>query len=58
MSNLIPSPRNYLTIGDKVRMKNGDILTIKSLEFTEFYAVEGGIFKKKDIETILTFNNE
>lgn len=46
--------KNYLNIGDKVKMKDGRILTIKSLEFREFVAVEEmGYQKKNDIVEIL-----
>ena len=46
--------RNYLNLGDKVKMKDGKIFTIKSLEFTKFSAKEDIIYyKKKDIIEIL-----
>lgn len=46
--------RNYLKVGDKVRMKDGSILTIKSLERREFVAIEKvGYQKKNDIIEIL-----
>lgn len=46
--------RNYLNIGNKVEMKDGRILTVKSLEFSEFVAVEeSGYQKKNDIVKIL-----
>jgi hypothetical protein len=46
--------KNCLTIGDKVEMKDGRILTIESLEFREFVAVEEiGYQKKNDIVEIL-----
>ena len=46
--------RNYLNIGDKVEMKDGRILTVKSLEFREFVAIEEiGYQKKNDIVKIL-----
>lgn len=46
--------RNYLNIGNKVEMKDGRILTVKSLEFREFVAVgEIGYQKKNDIVKIL-----
>jgi len=45
--------RNYLEIGDKVQMKDGRILTVKSLEFREFVATENvGYQKKIDIVKI------
>ena len=45
--------RNYLEIGDKVQMKDGRILTVKSLEFREFVARENvGYQKKNDIVKI------
>jgi len=56
---LEPIDRNYIKIGDKVRMKNGDVLTVRSLEFREFISREFiseeriGFVLKKDIDTIL-----
>lgn len=51
---LAPVTRNYLRINDKVRMIDGRILTVKSLEFKEFVSIEEiGYIKKKDIDTIL-----
>lgn len=46
--------RNYLNIGDKVKMKDGRFLTVKSLEFREFVSIEEiGYQKKNDIVKIL-----
>jgi len=46
--------KNYLKIGDKVKMKDGRILTVKSLEFREFVALEEIDYQKKnDIVKIL-----
>ena len=46
--------RNWLKKGDKVRMKDGKILTVKSLEFKEFCAEERvGYIPKKDIDTVM-----
>lgn len=46
--------RNYLNIGDKVKLKDGTILTVKSLEFDCFVSKEKiGYIKKKDIIEIL-----
>lgn len=46
--------RNFLMPGDKVRMADGDILTVKSLEFTDFVSVERvGYVPKRDIVEIL-----
>jgi hypothetical protein len=52
---LTPVSRNYLRLGDKVRMKkDGEILTICSLEITEFCAKEKvGYIPKKDIDKVL-----
>ena len=51
---LEPSKINWLAPGMKVQMKDGEILTVKSLEFREFVAVEKvGYIKKKDIHTII-----
>ena len=46
--------KNFLNPGDKVKMKDGEILTVKSLEFTEFVEIERvGYVKKKDIDEVL-----
>lgn len=51
---LAPSKRNWLSPGCKVQMKDGEILTVKSLEFRYFVAVEKvGYIPKKDIHTII-----
>ena len=51
---LAPVSRNYLRIDDKVRMKDGRILTVKSLEYREFVSKEEiGYIPKKDIDTVL-----
>lgn len=51
---LAPVSRNYLRRGDKVRMKDGEILTVRSLEFREFCAEEKvGYIPKKDIDTVM-----
>lgn len=48
--------RSYLRRGDKVRMKDGEILTVRSLEFREFCAEEKiGYIPKKDIDLVETF---
>jgi hypothetical protein len=45
--------RNYFKIGDKVKMKTGEILTIKSLEYLEFTCEEkAGYIPKSDIKKI------
>ena len=51
---LAPVPRNYLKKRDKIRMRNGKVLTVKFTEFSEVYVTES-VFpvSKKDIETIL-----
>jgi hypothetical protein len=54
---LCPVSRNYLRRGDKVRMKDGEILTVRSLEFREFCAEEKiGYIPKKDIDTVMELN--
>ena len=56
-SELCPVSRNYLRRGDKVRMKDGEILTVRSLEFREFCAEEKiGYIPKKDIDTVMELN--
>lgn len=46
--------KNYLNIGDKVEMKDGRILTVKSLEFRVFTANEEiGYQNKNDIKKII-----
>jgi hypothetical protein len=51
---LQPVNRNYLTKGDKVRMKSGEILTITGLDFRDFTCAEKlGDIPKKDIDTVL-----
>lgn len=51
---LAPVSRNYLRRGDKVRMKDGEILTVRSLEFREFCVEEEvGYIPKKDIDTVM-----
>lgn len=51
---LAPVSRNYLRRGDKVRMKDGEILTVRSLVFREFCAEEKvGYIPKKDIDTVM-----
>lgn len=51
---LAPIPRNYLKKGDKIRMRDGGVLTVRFTEFSEVYVTES-VFavSKKDIETIL-----
>lgn len=51
---LQPVSRNYLKKGDKIRMKNGELFTIKFTDFAAVYVIES-VFpvSKKDIETIL-----
>jgi hypothetical protein len=52
--NFSQMKKNFLTIGVKVEMKDGRILTVKSLEFREFVAIEEiGYQKKNDIIKIL-----
>ena len=54
MTDITHSKRNWLAPGVKVQMKNGEILTVKSLEFRDFVSVEKvGYIKKKDIHTII-----
>jgi hypothetical protein len=51
---LAPVSRNFLRRGDKVRMKDNRILTVKSLEFREFVSIEEvGYLSKNDIDTVL-----
>jgi len=51
---LARSSRNFFRIGDKVQMKDGEILTVKSLEFHEFVSNERvGYIPKKDVHTII-----
>lgn len=51
---LAPVSRNYLRRGDKVRMKDNRILTVKSLESREFVSIEEiGYLSKNDIDTVL-----
>ena len=51
---LVPVSRNFLRRGDKVRMKDGKILTVKFLEYTDFICEEiVGYIPKKDIDTVL-----
>lgn len=51
--NYKPVNRNYLRRGDKVRMKDGRLLTVQFLDFTEFMSIEYGWERKKDIDTVL-----
>lgn len=45
--------RAFLKIGDIVEMKDGSVLTVKSLEYNEFCAVErSGYVKKSEIACI------
>ena len=55
MNELLPkTERNWLEPGCKVQMKTGEILTVKSLEFTEFVPVERAEYvKKRDIHTVV-----
>jgi hypothetical protein len=55
MDKLLPkTERNWLEPGCKVQMKTGEILTVKSLEFTEFVPVERAEYvKKRDIHTVI-----
>ena len=49
-----PVSRNFLRRGDKVRMKDGKILTVKFLEYTDFICEEiVGYIPKKDIDTVM-----
>jgi len=51
---LAPVSRNYLRRRDKVRIKDGSILTVRSLEFREFCAEEKvGYIPKNDIDTVM-----
>jgi hypothetical protein len=53
-NGLVPVSRNYLSVNDKVMMKDGRILTIKSLGYSDFLSIEEvGYILKKDISTIL-----
>jgi len=46
--------RNYLKIGDKVKLKNGSIVTVKALEYDCFSTDELNVFvSKKDIIDII-----
>lgn len=52
--NYKPVKRNYLTKGDKVRMKSGEILTVTGLDFKDFTCAEKfGDIPKNEIETVL-----
>lgn len=54
IADLKAVPRNYLKIGDKVRMNNGEIVTVRSLEFRHFCAEEKiGYISKNDIDAIM-----
>lgn len=54
-NNSPPTTKNYLSIGDRVLMKNGKTLTVKNLEYNEFLAKEeSGYIPKKDIAKNLT----
>lgn len=56
---LIATKRTFIMPGDKVRMKGGEILTVKSLEYTEFYCHEKkGLLLKNDIESVLEVKKE
>ena len=47
--------RNYLKKGDKIRMMNGEIFTVKFLDFTEVYVNESvSPVLKKDIQSVLS----
>ena len=51
---LVPVSRNFLRRGDKVRMKDGKILTVKFLEYRDFICEEKvGYIPKKAIDTAL-----
>jgi len=53
---LAPVSRNFLRIGDKVRMKDGKILTVKFVEYTDFICEEiVGYIPKKDIDTVMEY---
>ena len=46
--------RNYLKVGDKVKLRNGTTVTVKALEFRSFIAEEKmGYILKSDILEIL-----
>ena len=48
------SSRAFLRPGDKVLMKDGEILTVKSLEFKEFVSTERvGYIPKSGIDCLL-----
>ena len=48
------SERNYLRVGDKVLLKSGEVITVKSLEFRHIVAEEvSGYIPKSKINKIL-----
>jgi len=55
-SDLLPKTGiNVLSPGCKVQMKDGEILTIKKLEFTEFVPMERAEYvQKRKIHTVLS----
>ena len=58
MSSIPLEPRNWLRRGDKVLMKDGRILTITSLEYTEFCSKESDKYeKKRNIAGVLAQEN-
>jgi len=51
---LTPVSRNWMKRGDKIRMKDSTILTVKWLEDRDFICEEKvGYIPKKDIDTIM-----
>jgi len=51
---LAPVSRNWMKRGDKIRMKDGEILTVKWLEYRDFICEEKvGYIPKKYIDTIM-----
>ena len=51
---LVPIERKFLFRGDRVKLRNGEIVTIKGLEYNEFTAFgKKDYIKKSKIEFIL-----
>lgn len=58
MDSVPLEPRNWLRRGDRVFMKDGRILTITSLEYTDFCAKESDRYeKKREIAGVLAQEN-
>ncbi len=50
---LSPVSRNYIKVGDWIRMKDGDITKVEFLEFLGVLTDDLGWVKKKDVDCIL-----